>query len=357
MAYSRSAIVTGGTNNLGYCAALEIARQHRDWLVVVCSRSDRERAAEKINTALKQNNTVFMALDLNDTKKVRSFADEWISKNHPPIQALLLNAALQFPHEMILNSENIESTFAISHVGHALLFHLLCPRLAPNARVVVTASGVHDPLQKSGFPDATYTSGEDLAHPPPAMANRPGTGHYTNTKLANIMWVYALSKRLNERVPDRGIKVNAFDPGLMPGSGLAREYKGFMRFAWFKIFPHVSIYKAKEHHPEEYNQNGRLADLVLFTRSRRFSRSFSPLISTSRASLVHRSFGWLPPTTWPPCRGSTSKAAKRSSPASSVTTQIITMIYGSGLSSTVPRTMLRRRGSKRSSEAMSVIWM
>lgn len=240
MVYIRSTIVTGGTINLGYYAALEIARQHPDWLVVVCSRSDRERAAEKINTTLRQNNTVFMALDLNDTKNVRSFADEWISKNHPPIQALLLNAALQFPDKMILNSENIEATFAISHVGHALLFHLLCPHLAPNARVVVTASGVHDPLQKSGLPDATYTTADDLAHPPPAMANRPGTGHYTNTKLANIMWVYALSKRINERIPDRGIKANAFDPGLMPGSGLAREYKGIMRFAWFKIFPHVS---------------------------------------------------------------------------------------------------------------------
>lgn len=90
------------------------------------------------------------------------------------------------------------------------------------------------------LPDATYKTAEDLAHPPPAMANRPGTGHYTNTKLANIMWVYALSKRINERILDRGIQANAFDPGLMPGSGLAREYKGIMRFAWFKIFPHVS---------------------------------------------------------------------------------------------------------------------
>lgn len=240
MACKRSAIVTGGTINLGYYAAFEIARQHPDWLVVICSRSDRENAAEKINTTLKQSNSVFIELDLNDTKRVRSFANEWISKSHPPIQALLLNAALQFPDKMILNSENIESTFAISHVGHALLFHLLCPHLAPDARVVVTASGVHDPLQKSGFPDATYTSAQDLAHPPPAMANRSGTGNYTNTKLANIMWVYALSKRLNERVPDRGIKVNAFDPGLMPGSGLAREYKGLMRFAWFKVFPRVS---------------------------------------------------------------------------------------------------------------------
>ena len=178
-----------------------------------------------------------MPLDLSDTKEVRAFAEEWASKNHPPLHALLLNAGLQFPNEMVINGEGIEATFAVNHVGHALLFHLLCPLLARNARIVVTASGVHDPAQKSGLPDATYTTAEDLAHPPPAMAKRPGTGHYANSKLANIMWTYALDQRLRERVPDRGITVNAFDPGLMPGTGLAREYSPTMRFVWNHVMP------------------------------------------------------------------------------------------------------------------------
>lgn len=240
MAYTRSAIVTGGTINLGYHAALEIARQHPDWLVVICSRSDREHAAESINKTLNQANAVFMSLDLSDTKKVRAFATEWSSKGHPPIQALLLNAALQFPNELVLTPEGIESTFAISHVGHALLFHLLVPHLATSARIVVTSSGTHDPAMKSGLPDANYRSAEELAHPPPAVAKKPGTQHYTNSKLANIMWTYALNQRLHERAPDRGLTVNAFDPGLMPGSGLAREYGPAFRFAWNKVMPKMT---------------------------------------------------------------------------------------------------------------------
>ncbi|KAM5353711.1 hypothetical protein ACJ41O_000361 [Fusarium nematophilum] len=240
MAYTRSAIITGGTINLGYHAALDIARQHPDWLIVICARSDREHAADKINEALNQDNAIFLPLDLSDSAKVRTFAQDWTSKNHPPIQALLLNAALQFPDKMVLTPEGIEATFAIAHIGHALLFHLLYPHLASNARVVVTASGVHDPATKSGLPDAVYTSAEDLAHPPPAMANRPGTGHYSNSKLANIMWTYALHRRLKEKAPDRGITVNAFDPGLMPGSGLAREYPPLLRFAWNYIMPRLT---------------------------------------------------------------------------------------------------------------------
>lgn len=169
MAYTRSAIVTGGTINLGYYAALEIAREHPDWLVVICARSDKDNAAEQINQTLKQKNVAFMPLDLSDSKNVRVFAQEWISKNQPPIQALLLNAALQFPDKIVYTEEGIEATFAIAHVGHALLFHLLYPHLAEKARVVVTASGVHDPAQNSGMPDAIYTTAEELAHPPPPL--------------------------------------------------------------------------------------------------------------------------------------------------------------------------------------------
>lgn len=256
MSYTRSVLITGGTINLGYYAALEIARKHPDWLVVTSSRSDEEHAAESINKTLQQNNAIFLPLDLSESKNVRTFAKDWIAKGYPPIQALLLNAALQFPDKMVLTPEGIEATFAISHFGHALLFHLLCPHLAQNAHVVVTASGVHDPAQKSGLPDAIYTTAEELAHPPPAMANRPGTGHYTNTKLANLLWTYALNRRLSQKVPDCGIKVNAFDPGLMPGSGLAREYTGVMRFAWFKILPRITpllrvVFTPNIHKPSE----------------------------------------------------------------------------------------------------------
>ncbi|KAI1193193.1 dehydrogenase/reductase [Nemania serpens] len=256
MTYTASAIVTGGTLNLGYHVALNLARQHPDWLIAVCSRSDREHAADAINNALKQSNTVFRALDLSDSKSVRNFAKDWSAQNHPPIQALCLNAALQFPDKIVYTDEGIEATFAITHVGHALLFHLICPHLASKARIVITSSGTHDPAQKSGLPDAIYTTAEELAHPPPAIANGPGRRHYANAKLANVMWTYALHKRLVQKIPDRGITVNAFDPGLMPGTGLAREAGALTRFAWNKIIPKITpvlkaVWTDNIHRPSE----------------------------------------------------------------------------------------------------------
>jgi hypothetical protein len=38
-------------------------------------------------------------------------------------------------------------------------------------------------------------------------------------------------------VGSRTVTVNAFDPGLMPGTGLARDYRGFPGFAWRYLLP------------------------------------------------------------------------------------------------------------------------
>ncbi|KAK3375437.1 hypothetical protein B0H63DRAFT_496601 [Podospora didyma] len=254
MTFLRSVIITGGTSNLGYHAAATIAREHPDYLVVISSRSDGNDAAGRINKALGQSNVVFLKLDLAGLDSVRAYADNLrrLSKEFPPIQALLLNAGLQFPGQTRKAAvTGIEQTFAINHVGHALLFHLLYPLLLPapgggGARVVITSSGTHDPDQKTGgFPVPVFTTAEEVAHPPPAVATAAaaaaagdGRVHYSTSKLCNVLWAYALNRRLQQqRAPQ--ITVTVFDPGLMPGTGLAREYGRVSRFVWNKILPRM----------------------------------------------------------------------------------------------------------------------
>ncbi|KAI4859721.1 NAD(P)-binding protein [Hypoxylon rubiginosum] len=245
MSYKGSVIITGGTINLGYYAALEIARAHPEYLVVISSRSDREHAADTINKKLGQTNTIYIPLDLSNLQNVRQYAEDWATNNHLPIQALLLNAGLQFPGPVSKTVDGLESTFAINHVGHALLFHLLVPYLAPEARVIVTSSGTHDPDQTkgTGFPKPAYISAEELAHPTSASAGNPGRQRYAESKLANVLWTYALHRRLQQQqqqnAAGRGITVTAFDPGLMPGTGLAREASAPARFVWMHILPRL----------------------------------------------------------------------------------------------------------------------
>lgn len=239
MSYVNTVLLTGGTSGLGYYAALNIAQKQPKYLVIITGRSDPNSSAQKINTKLSQKNVVFLPLDLSSLTKVRTFAESWATKKYPPIISLILNAGTQFLGPMETNEEGFEKTFMVNHLGHAMLFHLLTPYLTPNARIVVTASGTHNPVQtqKSGLPDADFTTAEEVAHPNPKDAHPKGMQRYNTSKLANILWTYALARHLTDA--KSSITANAFNPGLMPGTGLAREYSGLAKFMWFHILPHI----------------------------------------------------------------------------------------------------------------------
>ncbi|KAF3057586.1 Dehydrogenase/reductase SDR family member on chromosome X [Trichoderma lentiforme] len=254
----RTVVITGGTSGLGYHCAIKIARQKPSYDIILASRTDPNSAAESINKLLGQKNVSFLRLDLSNLVLVRSFVAEFEAGAHPPIEALILNAGSQFPDDVQYTKDGFESTFAINHLGHALLFSLLLPSLSDTARIVVTSSGTHDPAQKSGLPDAHYTTAEDLAHPTPESARNPGRQRYTTSKLANVLWTYALHRRLQQLNADKGRfwTVAAFDPGLMPGTGLLREAGAFTRFIWHRVLPKALpilrfLFSPNTHTPEE----------------------------------------------------------------------------------------------------------
>ncbi len=62
---------------------------------------------------------------------------------------------------------------------------------------------------------------------------------YVNSKLCNLWFAYELVRRI-EGAGLRHLSVNAFDPGLVPGSGLARDYPPALRFIWNRILPGVA---------------------------------------------------------------------------------------------------------------------
>lgn len=256
--FTRTVLVTGATSGLGYEAAKQIASHHPDYLIIIAARSNPNDAATEINTSLHQTNVQFRALDLGSLASVRSFASKWHADNLPPIQSLVLNAALQFPGDVEYTTDGFEKTFGISHVGHALLFGLLRPLLADEARVVLTSSGTHDPAQKSGMPDATFNTAEEMAHPTVESAKAVGRQRYTSVKLANVLFGYALHRRFEAANARHGKKwtVTSFDPGLMPGTGLARNAGGFMNFVFRRVLPSLvpllrKLYNPNVHTPKE----------------------------------------------------------------------------------------------------------
>ncbi|MCJ1388082.1 hypothetical protein MMC18_000926 [Xylographa bjoerkii] len=239
----RTVLVTGGTSGLGYHCALEIARQRPDYLVLIASRSNPDSAAISINTLLGQKNVEYLPLDLSDFANIRTFAANYADPKYPPLAALVLNAGSQFPGGISYTKDGIEKTFAINHIGHCLLFYLLRSHFAPKCRVVLTSSGTHDPTQNTGLPNPEYTTAEELAHPSAASGKKnKGRQRYATSKLCNLMWTYALHRRLiksDATTDSKSWTVTAMDPGFIPGTGLSRNASWLERWLFVHVLPRV----------------------------------------------------------------------------------------------------------------------
>jgi NAD(P)-dependent dehydrogenase (short-subunit alcohol dehydrogenase family) len=269
MSTNSTILVTGGTSGLGYYATLELAKQYPDYQIITASRTDKDGATDSVNKATGHMNVKFLPLDLASLKNIRAFAADYASKGYPPIKCLLLNAGSTFPTGVGYTEDNIERTFAINHVGHGLLYFLLRPHLAKDCHVIITASGTHDPAQKTGVTDAKYSSAEELAHPRAESANYDGSQTYSTSKLCNVLWGYALHRRLTNHKPEGyDWSVACFDPGFMPGTGLARDASPVVRFLFSSVLPHLLpllrlIIGANVHQPPE--SGAALAKLAVST--------------------------------------------------------------------------------------------
>lgn len=233
-------VVTGGTQGLGYEAARSICAAGNGWHVVVAGR-DGERVAGAVGRLRAEGGgprVDGMVLDLASLRSVRSFAEALAVRDDlPPLRALVCNAGLQVVSGTTYTEDGFETTFGVNHLGHYLLANLLVGRMDPPARVVFVSSGTHDPKHRTGMPAPRYPGARALAWPE-RNADDGGDGlvgrrRYTTSKLCNVFATYELARRLS----GSGITSNAFDPGYMPGTGLARDWGPVARFVSDRVLP------------------------------------------------------------------------------------------------------------------------
>ena len=237
-------LVTGGNSGIGLECARALARD--GWHVVIASRN-RDASAVAVRGIIAEHGTDAaseLGLDLGSLASVRDCVRE-IAARDVPLRALVCNAGLQMT-SLHRSADGFETTFAVNHLGHFLLANLLVTRLAAHApaRIVVVASGVHDPKIRTGMPKAHVG---DLATLAATGGPRPdgfdGRLAYVNSKLCNLWFAYELDRRLAAAGFGNGaprITVNGYDPGLVPGSGLARDYHPALRFVWDRILPGIA---------------------------------------------------------------------------------------------------------------------
>lgn len=229
----KSFIVTGATQGLG----LEIARAlaadsaHR----VVLAVRDPARGAEVARRI--GGNTGVRRLDCASLADVRRFAAEWTG----PIAGLVNNAGLQQTAGLTWSADGHEETLAVNHLAALELTVRLYPFLE-GGRVLFIGSGTHNPenhlARLFGFRGGRYSSIAALARgESDGRSDRQrGNDRYATSKLLNMMTAMELARR----IPRERTVFFTLDPGLMPGTGLARTAPAALRFAWANVLPWVA---------------------------------------------------------------------------------------------------------------------
>lgn len=212
-------VMTGATGGIGLEAAQRLVADP------ACRLAIGARTPDRLPGALR-GRAEAIALDLASLASVRAFAVA--AAEGDPIDVLILNAGIQNVTDA-KSADGFELSFAVNHLAHYLLVRLLLPRMAPGGRILFTASGTHDPAEKTGIPPPRHIDAARLAWPrqDPDLDRRRivrGQRAYSTSKLANVMTARELALRTEAARPD--LTIIAYDPGFTPGTGLARDYPG-----------------------------------------------------------------------------------------------------------------------------------
>jgi NAD(P)-dependent dehydrogenase (short-subunit alcohol dehydrogenase family) len=235
-------LITGATSGLGLHVANRLAQQGGHHLIVPLRDATKAQAVVDQLCAAGAAQVSTPALDLASLASVAEFVKAFNDGATTPLDGVLFNAGCQSANRIAFTVDGFETTFAVNHLAHLLLMKGLSNRLAPKARVGWTGSGTHDPKETaarlSGFRGARYTSAARLAkadYEPGTSAAQTCRDAYATSKLCNIVAARAFAQRQPEAAT-----YFSFDPGLMPGTGLAREHGAAAQWVWHHVLPRLA---------------------------------------------------------------------------------------------------------------------
>lgn len=203
------AVITGADGGMGQIITTALAREGfriimacRDPEVArpVCDRIRRESGNEQIEVR---------EINLASLDSIRSFADRLLEENYP-VSRLINNAGV-LTTSIRKTEDGLDTIVSVNYVGPYLLTRKLFPLMERNTRIINTVS-------------CTYAIGQIE----PGFFENGKSGHfsripvYGNTKLALLLFTQELAGRVKEK----GITVNAADPGIVSTNMITMK-------AWF----------------------------------------------------------------------------------------------------------------------------
>lgn len=209
---ARTVVVTGASSGIGRATAAALAARGDRVLMVARDRARGAAAEREVQAgaaaAGRGGSAEVLYADLSQQAEVRRLADE-VRARAPRLDVLVNNAGAYFDSRRV-TEDGIEATLALNHVAYFLLTTLLLDPLRAagaatgDARVVVVASDAHERVRALPLDDLQL------------VRNWSPIRAYGLSKLANVMFAYALARRL----AGTGVVSNSLHPGVI-ASGFA----------------------------------------------------------------------------------------------------------------------------------------
>ena len=208
MMSGKTVLITGATDGIGQHAAKEIAAMGARMVLVGRSRKKCEVSVDEVIAFSGNSDVNYLVADLSSMEEVRTLAENFKTR-YDRLDVLLNNAGASFLRHT-WSVDGIEKTFALNHLAYFLLTNLLLDLLKSStpSRVVNTSSGSAH-RGKIRF--------NDIHHQRFYFVHTA----YAQSKLANVMFTYALARRLE----GSGVAANVFHPGLVK-TGIFRKVRG-----------------------------------------------------------------------------------------------------------------------------------
>ena len=193
------AVITGADGGMG----MEITRAvaTAGYKVIMACR-DPEIAEEKRQLIMRETGNIALEIvpvNLASLSSTASFANELLQRGE--VITLLMNNAGTMETRRCITEDGLERTVSVNYVAPYLLTRKLLPLMGEGSRIVNMVSCTYA-IGKLDFPDF-FLRGKKGAFWRILI--------YSNTKLALTLFTIALSKKVKEK----GIIVNAADPGIV----------------------------------------------------------------------------------------------------------------------------------------------
>ncbi|MFT4087710.1 MAG: SDR family NAD(P)-dependent oxidoreductase [Gordonia sp. (in: high G+C Gram-positive bacteria)] len=238
-------LMTGATRGIGRAAVERIAADHPGAHLMLLARPG---SADDVAESLRGDGHTVTTVDadLLSTSSTRQAAEAVAARldsgDLPPLRAIVANAGLQFTDALTATPEGFEATFAVNVLANHVLIGTLAPHLAAPAKVVITVSDTHfgDFRHNLGMvPGPQWRDPAVLARP--GAFDRPasvkaGRTAYSTSKLAAIHLIHEYARRFPS-----GVDVVGYNPGFVPGTGLARDAGPLSRFAMRRLLPALTV--------------------------------------------------------------------------------------------------------------------